>query len=190
MSWGPGSRAMDPDLFFSQKPYQSGDVDAPMLTNETKGRVWHGPVKLADTFFRRFKGLMLVRDVSYALVFVLPAETKANASIHMFFMLSDIDVVWLDSARRVVDFKTAKKWRLYSPKKAAKYIIEGPVGIIKTLGVEEGDLIDWSPTEDRGKAVPTKVSLPGKLNLTNHNGVAMTESVGEAKANLPRQGND
>lgn len=105
---------------------------------------------------------MLVKNVNHALVFVLPAETRANASIHMFFMLSDIDVIWLDSSRRVVDFKTAKKWRLYTPKKAAQYIIEGPVGLIRTLEVEEGDLISWTPTEEREKAVPVKSLIPGK----------------------------
>ncbi len=160
-----------------------------MITNETKGRVWHGPVRMADTFFKRFRGLMLTRNVSHALVFVLPAETRANASIHMFFMLSDIDVIWLDSARRVVDFKTAKKWRLYTPKKAANYIIEGPVGLIKALEVEDGDLIDWSPTEEKEKALPVKSLLPGKIDLNgSKNGVAMAESVKEVRADLPRPG--
>ena len=152
-----------------------------MLVNETKERTWHGPVKLADSFFKRFRGLMLIRNVSYALVFVLPAETKANASIHMFFMLSDIDVIWLDSARRVVDFKTAKKWRLYTPKKAAKYIIEGPVGLIRTLEVEEGDLISWTPSEEKERAVPVKVVLPDKISFEASNGVVMTESVKEVR---------
>ncbi len=154
-----------------------------MITNETKGLVWHGRVKLADSFFKRFRGLMLVRNVSYALVFVLPAETRANASIHTFFMLSDIDVIWLDSSRRVVDFKTAKKWRLYTPKRAAKYIIEGPIGLIKALDVEGGDLIDWSPTEEREKAVPVKSLIPGRIDLNgSSNGVAMMEGVKDVQA--------
>ncbi|NJE03048.1 DUF192 domain-containing protein [Thermococcus sp. MV11] len=151
-----------------------------MLINETKGRAWHGRVKLADTFFRRFRGLMLVRDINYALVFVLPAETKANASIHMFFMLSDIDVIWLDSSRRVVDFKTAKKWRVYTPKKAARYVIEGPVGVIKALDVGEGDLISWTPSDEGRKSVPVKVPLPGKISFDKGpNGMALTEGVRE-----------
>ncbi|WP_258084509.1 DUF192 domain-containing protein [Thermococcus thermotolerans] len=153
-----------------------------MLINETKGRTWHGRVKLADSFFKRFRGLMLIRNINYALVFVLPAETKANASIHMFFMLGDIDVIWLDSSRRVVDFKTAKKWRLYTPKKAAKYIIEGPVGITRVLEVEEGDIINWTPSEENEKAVPVKVSLPEKISFEASNGVVMAESVKEVKA--------
>ena len=159
-----------------------------MIINETKNRVWHGTVKLADNFLRRFRGLMLVSNVNYALVFVLPAETRANASIHTFFMLSEIDVIWLDSSRRVVDFKTAKKWRLYTPKKAAKYIIEGPVGLIRALEVEEGDLIDWSPTEEKEKAVPIKVSFPDKISFESHNGAVMTESVREVRTDLPRPG--
>ncbi len=98
---------------------------------------------------------MLVGNVSYALVFVLPAETRANASIHTFFMLDDIDVIWLDSSRRVVDFKRARKWRLYvPPKNPARYIIEGPVGVIRTLDVSEGDLISWQASEEKKKAVP------------------------------------
>ena len=154
-----------------------------MLINESKNRVWHGEVKPADTFFKRFRGLMLVRNVNYALVFMLPAETRVNASIHMFFMLSDIDVIWLDSARRVVDFKTARKWRVYAPKKAAKYIIEGPVGLIRTLDVEEGDLISWTPAEQKGKAISVRVSLPDKFSFDKgSNGMALTESVREVKA--------
>ncbi|NJE53622.1 DUF192 domain-containing protein [Thermococcus sp. 21S9] len=153
-----------------------------MIINETKGRVWHGRVELADTFFKRFRGLMLVGNVSYALVFVLPVESRLNASIHMLFMLSDIDVIWLDSTRRVVDFKRAKKWRVYAPKKPAKYIIEGPVGLIRALDVEEGDLISWQVSEEKGKSVPVRVSLPGKVSFDKANGFAMAESVKEMKA--------
>ncbi|WP_457751786.1 DUF192 domain-containing protein [Thermococcus sp.] len=154
-----------------------------MLVNETKEKTWHGRVKIADNFFKRFRGLMLERNIGYALVFMLPAETRLNASIHMFFMLSDIDVIWLDSARRVVDFKRARKWRLYSPKRAAKYIIEGPVGLIRTLDVGEGDLISWSPTEQKGKAISVRVSLPDKISFDKgSNGMALTESVREVKA--------
>ncbi len=160
-----------------------------MITNETKGKTWHGRVKLADTFFRRFRGLMLVSSVNHALVFVLPAETKANASIHTFFMLSEIDIIWLDSTRRVVDFRRARKWRLYTPKKAAKYIIEGPVGLIGALEVEDGDMISWSPTEETKKAVPVKSLLPGKIDLNgSKNSVAMVESVQEVRADLPHLG--
>ncbi|MEO2152434.1 MAG: DUF192 domain-containing protein [Thermococcus sp.] len=153
-----------------------------MIINETKGRVWHGRVELADTFFKRFRGLMLVGNVGYALVFVLPVESRLNASIHMFFMLSDIDVIWLDSTKRVVDFRRAKKWRVYAPKKPAKYIIEGPVGLIGSLEVEEGDLISWQVSEEKRKSVPVRISFPEQVSFDKANGFAMAESVKEVKA--------
>ncbi|WP_297514751.1 DUF192 domain-containing protein [Thermococcus sp.] len=153
-----------------------------MIINETKGRVWHGRVELADTFFKRFRGLMLVGNVSYALIFVLPVESRLNASIHMLFMLSDIDVIWLDSTKRVVDFRRAKKWRVYSPKKPAKYIIEGPVGLIGSLEVEEGDLISWQASEEKRKSVPVRISFPEQVSFDKANGFAMAESVKELKA--------
>ena len=153
-----------------------------MITNETKGRVWHGRVELADTFIKRFRGLMLVGNVNYALVFVLPTEGRLNASIHTFFMLSDVDVIWLDSTKGVVDFKRAKKWRVYTPKKPAKYAIEGPVGLIKALDVEEGDLISWQVSDGRKKSVPVRISFPEKVSFDKANGFAMAESVKEVKA--------
>ena len=153
-----------------------------MIINETKGKVWQGRVEVADTFLKRFRGLMLVGNVNYALVFVLPVESRLNASIHMFFMLSDIDVIWLDSAKRVVDFKTARKWHVYTPKKPAKYIIEGPVGLIKVLDIGEGDLISWQANKEKKKTVPVEIPLPGKVSFDKTNGFAMAESVQEAKA--------
>ncbi|MDV3103611.1 DUF192 domain-containing protein [Thermococcus waiotapuensis] len=160
-----------------------------MIINETKGKEWPGTVKVADSFIRRFRGLMMVKNIDYALVFYLPSETRVNAAIHTFFMLDEIDVIWLDSSRKVVDFRKARKWRLYSPKNPARYIIEGPVGLIKVLDVEEGDLISWYPTGEKKKAVPVKSLIPGKIDLNgSSNGVAMVESVKEAKTNPPPQG--
>ncbi len=138
---------------------------AGMIRNETKNVVWLGNVRIADNFFRRFKGLMFEKGIDYALVFILPAETRANSAIHMFFMLEDIDVVWLDSSRRVVDFRKARRMRLYCPKKPAKYIIEGPVGLIETLKIEEDDLISWSEENIRETATPAGVPSNGMMSL-------------------------
>jgi len=146
-------------ILFARKLYQPLSLTTNMLINETKNKVWHGKVKLADTFFRRFKGLMFTPNVNYALVFILPAETKANASIHTFFMLQSIDVIFLNSAKEVVDFKKAKPWRVYIPREAAKYVIEGPSGIIHALEVEIGDRINWMVENKTKKAVPSPSNI-------------------------------
>ncbi|ALM74524.1 DUF192 domain-containing protein [Thermococcus barophilus] len=152
-----------------------------MLINETKNKMWHGKVKLADTFFKRFKGLMLTPNVNYALVFILPAETRANASIHMFFMLQSIDVIFLNSAREVVDFKKAKPWRVYIPREAAKYIIEGPHGIIKALDVAIGDKLSWIVEDEKEKAVPSPSNVINGVSFKKING---TISLAEPKPKL------
>ncbi|USG99895.1 DUF192 domain-containing protein [Thermococcus argininiproducens] len=141
-----------------------------MLINKTKNQVWNGRVKVADTFFKRFKGLMLTPNIDHALLFILPSENRIRASIHMFFMLQSIDVIFLDSSRRVVDLKRAKPWRVYVPKEGAKYIIETPVGVINVLNAEIGDEIDWKIEEDM-QAIPSPVGALNKINVKTSNGV-------------------
>lgn len=145
-------------------PYPTFD----MLINKTKGKIWSGKVKVADTFFGRFRGLMLKPNIDYALVFILPAETRINASIHMFFMLQSIDVIFLNSSREVVDLKRARPWRIYVPRESAKYIIEAPVGVIEYLNAEIGDEIDWKVEEER-KAVPSPVGALNKIDIKSSN---------------------
>ncbi len=141
-----------------------------MLINETKKRVWHGEVRVADTFFKRAVGLMFKPSIDYALVFLLPAETRINASIHMFFMLRSIDVIFLDSSRKVVDFRLAKPWRVYVPAEAARYVVEGPVGMIRALDVGIGDEIRWVVTEEKRKPLPSPLGIPKDLKFGQTNG--------------------
>ncbi|WP_461867002.1 DUF192 domain-containing protein [Thermococcus sp.] len=153
-----------------------------MLINETKKRVWHGEVRLADTFFKRAVGLMFKPSIDYALVFLLPAETRMNASIHMFFMFKSIDVIFLDSSRKVVDFKLAKPWRVYAPSEAARYIIEGPVGIIRALNAEVGDEIRWVTSNNDKKPVPSPLGIPKDLKFGQANssiGLSQVKTSGE-----------
>ncbi len=159
-----------------------------MITNETKHRAWHGRVKIADNFLKRFKGLMFERGIDYALIFVLPVETRANASIHMFFMLEDIDVIWLDSSKRVADFKNAKRMRIYVPRKPAKYVIEGPTGIIGALKVEVGDLITWSTDPEGRKTVTVKTPSGNRLSFGRNGRPVMVENVKSVSDSAERAG--
>lgn len=108
-----------------------------MLFNKTKKNKIISRVKIADSFFLRFKGLMFEKKkrFDYALVFPLESKGRLEASIHMLFMFFPIDVLWLDEQKRVVDKREAlKPWILNAtPKKAAKYIIELPQGKAKEI---------------------------------------------------------
>lgn len=106
-----------------------------MLYNATKKTKIIEKIVFADSFWKRFKGLMLFpeKKFGFALVFPLEVETILGASIHMLFVLFPIDVAWLDKNKKIVDFELGlKPWALNrSPKKPAKYIVELPVGALK-----------------------------------------------------------
>lgn len=99
-------------------------------------------VRWCDSFWCRFRGLQLVSDLpdDEGLFFVAGSESKANTTIHMFFMLFSIGVVWLDSSGKVVDKCLAKPWRpFYAPRSAAQYFIEAKPAILER--VEIGDVL-------------------------------------------------
>ncbi|MDO8647559.1 MAG: DUF192 domain-containing protein [Candidatus Diapherotrites archaeon] len=98
---------------------------------------------IADSSFKRFKGLMLEskENFDYALVFPLDFESRYGASIHMMFMNFPIDVLFLNSRKEIVDVvESLKPWTLNcTPKKPAKYIIEMPAGIARKKKIKVGE---------------------------------------------------
>jgi uncharacterized membrane protein (UPF0127 family) len=84
-------------------------------------------VKVCDTFWSRFIGLMFSRELKPddGVVLVENNETRINTAIHMMFMNYDITVLWLDKQMVIIDKVLAKKWfPFYFPKKPAQYIVE------------------------------------------------------------------
>ncbi len=115
-----------------------------MLFNKTKKLKVIKKTKIADSFFKRFKGLMFSKKPDYALIFELEKEGKLNASIHMLFVFYSIDVVYLDSNKKVVDIKyNFMPWSLnYTPKTPSKYFIEFLAGTIGKK-IELNDELEW-----------------------------------------------
>ena len=65
----------------------------------------------------------LARDEG--LVLVIRKDSRADSSIHMFFVPFDLAVFWIDSEMKVVDKVIAKSWHpAYFPAKAARYTLE------------------------------------------------------------------
>lgn len=90
----------------------------------------------ADTFFKRFKGLMGKKDIDYALIFT----NLRDSSIHTHFMRFEIDVYFLDETNVVFEKTTLKPWKFYKPKKQAKYIIETKKDVLK---IKIGDCLEF-----------------------------------------------
>jgi uncharacterized membrane protein (UPF0127 family) len=122
------------------------------VINRSKGIVVSESAKLASSFFSRFRGLMFSRKKDTVLV--SPEEDIASSSIHMFFMGFPIDVIWLNSDRVVIDLKKSvlpfnpvnrKTWRIYKPRKAARYVIE--LGLGNSGGTEIGDVLEFENSQ-------------------------------------------
>ena len=84
-------------------------------------------IKIANTFFKRFKGLMLKKDFNDCILFT----NLKDSSIHTMFMLFEIDIYFLDENKTVFEKTSLKPWRFYKPKKQAKYILETKKGLLK-----------------------------------------------------------
>lgn len=113
-----------------------------ILRNKQTGEVVLNRVRLADNFWSRFRGLQLVSSLpdDEGLLFVTGSESRTNTSIHMFFMLFSISVVWLDASCKVVDTCFAKPWRpAYAPHSPAQYFIEANPSLLERVKI--GDVL-------------------------------------------------
>lgn len=91
----------------------------------------------ADTFFKRFKGLMGKKQFEKGMLFT----DLTDSSIHTMFMRFAIDVYFIDENKTVYDKVTLKPWRFYKPKKWAKYILETRKNKLKLNIGDKLDLI-------------------------------------------------
>lgn len=109
-----------------------------VLRNADSGEVLLGRARLCISFMCHLKGLMFTPrlDDDQGLLFVTGGESRTNSTIHMFFMMFSIAVVWLDKTGRVVDKQLAKPWRpAYAPKKPAQFYIEANVGLLDKVNI-------------------------------------------------------
>ena len=116
------------------------------ITNKSRKTIISKDAKEAKSIWSRIKGLMLTKKPQ-TLVLVSPKEGIEPSSIHMWFMRQAIDVIWVNSAMKVVTLQeNARPWafKIFRPRLSAKYVIECPIGTIKKTKTKEGDLFSFS----------------------------------------------
>ncbi len=97
-----------------------------------------------ESFLCQLRGLTFRRDLrpDEGLLLVQRSESRLESSIHMLGMYIDLAVVWLDSSRRVVDVRLARRWRpAYFPRAAAQYVLEMPVERLDDFAI--GDRVSF-----------------------------------------------
>ncbi|MEW6593009.1 MAG: DUF192 domain-containing protein [Candidatus Hadarchaeota archaeon] len=117
------------------------------LLNQTTGKPVARKTEVADTFWKRFRGLMMRRRLAEGGGMLFKFGNPGRYGIHMFFMRFPIDLVYLDSDFLVVELKEKiKPWRIYRPKNKASYLVELPAGTIKGGKIKIGQKI--SPSKE------------------------------------------
>ena len=93
--------------------------------------------RVATSFASRFRGLMGLAQLPPGSGLLLPR----TSSVHTHFMRFSIDVVFLDSERRIVSVvKALRPWRLAAAKAAAS-VLELAAGECARLELAEGDVL-------------------------------------------------
>ena len=107
-----------------------------MILNKTTDELINIKIINANSFFKRFKGLMGKRDIDFAMLFYNLKDSR----IHTHFMRFEIDAYFLDENKIVFEKTTLKPWKLYKPKKQASYILETKKDCLK---LEIGDRLEF-----------------------------------------------
>lgn len=107
-----------------------------MILNNTDNEQVNIKIIRANTFFKRFKGLMGKKDFDSAMLF----SNMKDSSVHTHFMRFEIDVYFLDEENTVFEKATLRPWKFHKPKKQAKLILETKKNRLK---IKIGDKLDF-----------------------------------------------
>ena len=105
------------------------------------GETLAGSAGVAATFTTRLKGLLTRSSLPLGEALII----RPCRQIHMCFMHFPIDVLFCSSKNQVVAIEeNLKPWRIskYSP--SAAFAVELPAGLVRTVGVEVGDFLEFA----------------------------------------------
>jgi uncharacterized protein len=114
------------------------------VVNRSRGGRQIVRARWCATFASRLRGLTFRRGLgpTEGLVLVESAPSRTNTAIHMWGVFFSIGVAWLDADGRVVDTRVARPWRVYIPRAAAQFVLEGPPGMLEFAAV--GDQLEFA----------------------------------------------
>ena len=105
-------------------------------------------LQLADTVTARFQGLSDVEKIQLNGGLLMVFDSNDMHGIWMKDMKFPLDLVWLDSSKKVVYIvknappETPSK-TVYVPKDPALYVLELPAGSVQKAGIKTGDTAEF-----------------------------------------------
>jgi uncharacterized protein len=112
-----------------------------MILNKTKNQVICKDKKILTSIISKAIGLMFhkkITDTGYIFVFDVPRRID----LHMFFVFFQIDLLFLDKEKKVIEIKERFiPFSIYYSKEKAWYVIELAQGCAKDTKI--GDIIEF-----------------------------------------------
>lgn len=110
-----------------------------IVRNVTRGTVLADNCAHALTFWTRFKGLQMKKELpSGSGLLITPCS-----SIHMFFMRFSIDAIFVDADQVVLHIEEGlRPWRVSKVVKKSRSVLELPAGTASTTGTKPGDRLE------------------------------------------------
>lgn len=102
-------------------------------------------VKVADSFFGRMKGLMFAKRLGAGEGMLFVSDSEHKPTLWTLNMRFAIDMIFADSNGTIVDIVhgaqpwSAAPFKIYMPRRDAKYVIEVRAGFAKRNSVRVGD---------------------------------------------------
>jgi uncharacterized membrane protein (UPF0127 family) len=122
-----------------------------MIINLTRKAALAMEVETARSFFSKALGLMFRSGLPDGRGMLFPFSGEGRVGIWMLFMRFPIDLVYVNSAKRVVGiFERVRPvnwrpgtWKVYYPPVPARYVLEVASGTVKRTGTEIGDVLEF-----------------------------------------------
>jgi len=113
-----------------------------VIANKTEKTPLIGNSKRCRGLWSKARGLMFSKKRDLGLIFIFNSEKIR--SLHMFFVFYPIDVLFLDSGKKVVEIKeNFLPFTFFYPAKKSQFIIELPAGNVKKSKTSVGDTISF-----------------------------------------------
>lgn len=109
------------------------------MKNKTKDRVIGEHVMLADTFWKRLKGLLGTSSLPRGHGLII---TPCN-SVHTFGMAYPIDVLFVHEDHRVLKIVENMGSGKMSMASGSGYVVELPAGTVQETECSVGDVLEW-----------------------------------------------
>lgn len=110
------------------------------LINKTTNKVVSENLIIADTFFKRLKGLMFTKELPEKnALLIVPCN-----EMHTFNMNYSIDVLYLNAENKVIEIvENMKHGKIGKRVKAAVSVVELPRGKVKKLEIKIGQTVEF-----------------------------------------------